>query len=185
MNQYGTRARDHWMVHAPHRVAAMEDPVAFFTQLGEEIQAQVTQLATRLEADRVWGLENPGQREDNYLQEVSRRMTAHRIAEEVVMSQLAWIHDPSLPLDEARQEWEETRASDENLITWAERTLDSQYPQYSTDELEQKAIDWAIPMWFLEGLLAAEIPGQYAREHQEVLREAADVRFLHEVTGTP
>ena len=185
MNQYGARAMEHWRAHAPERVAAMEDPSWFFTQLGQEIQAQVTELSTRLENDRIWGLEKQSPREDNYLQEVSRRMTAHQIAEEVVMSQLAWIHDPSLPLDEARQEWEETRPADENLISWAERTQDSPYPQYSQVELEQKPLDWAIPMWFLEGLLAAEIPGQYAQEHQEVLRQAADVRFLREVTGTP
>ncbi|WP_246846537.1 hypothetical protein [Humibacter ginsenosidimutans] len=58
---------------------------------------------------------------------------------------------------------------------------DSPYPVHSTVELEEKAQDWTIPMWFLEGLMTAPIPRQYAQEHQEVLAEAANVRFLRQV----
>jgi hypothetical protein len=41
------------------------------------------------------------------------------------MAQLAWVAHSELPLTEAREEWEQTRASDENLITWAERIQDA------------------------------------------------------------
>ena len=51
----------------------------------------------------------------------------------------------------------------------------------STVDLEQKAKDWAVPTWFLEGLVEAEIPRQYLEEHQSLLAEAATIRFLREV----
>jgi hypothetical protein len=108
-------------------------------------------------------------------------MTALRIAEEVVMQQLAWVADPSLPLDEARQEWNQTTPNDENLITWAERMQDAPDLMPSTVDLEQKAKDWAVPVWFLEGLVEAEIPRRYLEEHQSLLAEAASMRFLREV----
>lgn len=183
MNRYGVRFREAWTVRAPEHLAMLTDPVGFFTALGLEVQGQVSDLAARLEADpAVWGLSTTPFSEQTYVQQVSRRQTAVRMAEEVVMSQqLAWIPDPSLSLPEAREEWEQTRPADENLIVWAERMQDSPYPVHSTVELEQKAKVWAVPLWFLEGLTAAEIPRQYAREHQEVLAEAANVRFLRQV----
>ena len=86
-----------------------------------------------------------------------------------------------LSLDEAREEWEQTRPSDENLVTWAERMQDAPDLMPSTVDLEQKAKDWAVPTWFLEGLVEAEIPRQYLEEHQSLLAEAATIRFLREV----
>lgn len=183
MNQYGRKAQEHWSVHAPNRIEEMDDPEAFFTRLGLEISGQINDLARHLEANPELTVATVRSSRENgrYLQEVARRMTARRIAEEVVMNQMVWIHDPSLPLDEARQEWEETRASDESLISWAERIQDAPDLMPATVDLEEKAKDWAVPVWFLEGLAMAEIPGQYAREHQEILTEAANVRFLREV----
>lgn len=181
MNQYGARALEHWTRYAPDLVAALEDRKAFFTDLGAEIAGQVSDLAARLEASPALLLEMTRSSEQNYVKDVARRMTARRIAEEVVMNQLAWVHDPSLPLDQAREEWEQTRPSDENLIAWAERAQDSPYPMFSTAELEDKATEWALPVGFLEDLLAAEIPRQYLEAHAEMLAEAATIRFLREV----
>ena len=95
--------------------------------------------------------------------------------------QLTWIHDPALPIEQAREEWDQTRPMDEALIAWAERMQDSPYPVYSTAELEDKAEEWAVPLRFLEELIEAEIPEQYARANQAVLAEAANIRFLREV----
>ncbi|MGN6035886.1 hypothetical protein ACP6NG_10920 [Brevibacterium casei] len=181
MNKYGLRAMQHWKTHAPKRFQSLADPIGFFTDLGTEAQAQVSDLARRIETTPALMLAKPRSSEENYLQEVSRRMTALRIAEEVVMQQLAWISDPSLPLDEARQEWNQTSANDENLIMWAERMQDAPDLMPSTVDLEQKAKDWAVPPWFLEGLVEAEIPRQYMDEHQSLLEEAATIRFLREV----
>lgn len=184
MNEYGKKALEHWRRYAPQRVERMDDPETFFSDLGLEISGQISDLARQLEANSDLSLAMAASSRETgsrYLPEVARRMTARRIAEEVVMDELVWIHDPSLPLDEARQEWEETRASDENLISWAERIQDAPDLMPATVDLEQKAKDWAVPTWFLEGLTSAEIPRQYANEHQEILAEAANVRFLREV----
>lgn len=184
VNHYGRTAQNHWAQHAPQQLQAIEEPERFFTEMGEEIATQISELTAHLETIPSLSVETAGSLGDNggsYVDQVASKMTARRIAEEVVMNQMVWIRDPSLSLPEARQEWEETRAADENLISWAERIQDSPYPVHSTVELEQKAMDWAVPLWFLEGLLAAEIPAQYAREHQQVLTEAANHRFQREI----
>ena len=51
----------------------------------------------------------------------------------------------------------------------------------STVDLEQKAKDWAVPLWFLEGMVEAEIPRRSLEEHQSLRAEAATIRFLREV----
>ncbi|GAA1532679.1 hypothetical protein [Brevibacterium picturae] len=183
MNHYGRRALEHWRHHAPDRLAAIEDPERFFTDLGEQITAQIVELTTQMEAGDFSPLAMADSSRENgtYLQKVARRMTARRIAEEVVMDQLVWTHDPSLSMDEAREEWEQIRPADSNLVSWAERIQDSPDLAPTTAELEEKAKDWALPVWFLEGLITAEIPDQYAKENESVLEEAASVRFLREV----
>lgn len=98
------------------------------------------------------------------------------------MAQLVWIGDPELPLEQAREEWEQTRTSDDNLVTWAERMQDSPDLMPSTVELEQMAADWAVPVTFLEGLVATEPPRDYLRENEAVLQEAATIRFLRELS---
>ena len=181
MNKYGAQAMAHWKTHAPQRFQNLDDPTRFFTDLGQEAQGQISELARQIETTPASVLAKTASSEQTYLQDVARRMTALRIAEEVVMQQLAWVSDPSLPLDEAREEWEQTRPSDENLVTWAERMQDAPDLMPSTVDLEQKAKDWAVPTWFLEGLVEEEIPRQYLEEHQSLLAEAATIRFLREV----
>lgn len=180
MNRYGARVREQWAKHAPNRLAELEDPERFFTDLGAEIQGQVSDLAAKLEDNQSLMLETGRSSEQTYLQDMARRATARRIAE-VVMNQLAWISDPSLPLDQAREEWEQTRPSDENLVTWAERMQDASDLMPSTAELEDKAKEWAVPVEFLEGLVEAEIPRQYLESNRPLLAEAATIRFLREV----
>ncbi|MFT3859978.1 hypothetical protein [Micropruina sp.] len=181
MNKYGAQAMRHWKTHAPQRYQSLDDPIRFFTDLGREAQGQITELARQIETNRAGVLARTSSSRETYLTDVARRMTALRIAEEVVMQQLAWVTDPSLPLDEARQEWNQTSPNDENLIMWAERMQDAPDLMPSTVDLEQKAKDWAVPTWFLEGLVDAEIPRQYLNEHQPLLAEAATIRFLREV----
>lgn len=181
MNKYGTRALEHWRAHAPQRLARIENPARFFTDLGLEAQGQITELAQQIESSPALMLATTGSSRETYLQEVARRTTALRIADEVVMNQLAWTHDPALPLAEAREEWNQTTPNDENLIMWAERMQDAPDLLPSTVDLEQKAKDWAVPVWFLEGLVEAEIPRRYLEAHQSLLAEAATIRFLREV----
>ncbi len=173
MNKYGRMALSHWQATAPSRVAELTDPAAFFEALGQEMQAQVTNLASMLA-----GSDRQG---ETFLQKVARLTTAQRQAEEVAMSQLAWITDPSLPLDQAREEWEQTRPSDENLILWAERMQDCQDSMPSSVELEELAKKWALSVDFLLELVATEPPREYMRANQATLSEAATIRFFREL----
>lgn len=173
MNRYGMIAQRHWRTFAPTRVAALPDPTVFFTELGLQVQAQVNELAARLA-----GTDCPA---ETYWEKVARLQTARTTAEEVVMAQLVWINAPELPLDQAREEWEQTRPSDENLITWAERIQDCPDSMPSTVELEEMARTWALPVEFLHQLVASESPREYLRSHQTVLNEAATIRFLREL----
>lgn len=182
MNHYGSRAHQHWARQAPQRVARMEDPERFFTELGRQVQDQISDLTRQMETALAPTVARTGSLGENgdYLEGVARRMTAARIAEEVVMDQLVWIHDPSLSTDEARAEWDAIRPMNENLITWAETIQDDPQPP-ATVEIEDKAAEWAVPVWFLENLISAEIPRTYANQHQKLLEQAASVRFLREV----
>lgn len=173
MNKYGQMALLHWQATAPSRVAELTDPATFFEALGLEMQAQVTNLASMLA-----GSDRQG---ETFLQKVARLTAARKQAEEVVMSQLAWIADPSLPLDQAREEWEQTRPSDENLILWADRMQDSRDSMPSSVELEEMAKMWALPVEFLLELVATEPPREYMRANQATLSEAATIRFFREL----
>lgn len=181
MNKYGAQAMAHWKIHARERYELIENPKVFFTELGLQAQGQIIELARQIETTRPLLLAKTPSSSETYTKDVARRMTALRIAEEVVMQQLAWVTDPSLPLDEARQEWNQTSSNDENLIMWAERMQDAPDLMPSTVDLEQKAKDWAVPVWFLEGMVEAEIPRQYLEEHQSLMAEASTIRFLREV----
>ncbi|MGE3192532.1 MAG: hypothetical protein AB7L91_15300 [Dehalococcoidia bacterium] len=173
MNNYGQMALSHWEATFPNRVAELSDPTAFFETLGLEIQAQVTNLASILA-----GSDRQG---ETFMQKVARLTAARKQAEEVVMAQLAWITDPSLPLDQAREEWEQTRPSDENLILWAERMQDSPDSMPSSTDLEEMAKTWALPVEFLLGLAATEPPREYMKANQPALAEAATIRFFREL----
>ncbi|MEV1008365.1 hypothetical protein [Streptomyces sp. NPDC049881] len=44
LNQYGIEARAYWRRWLPQRYAALPDPIAFFTHLGEQVEQQVGDL---------------------------------------------------------------------------------------------------------------------------------------------
>ncbi len=81
MNQYGTIAREAWTLHAPRRMAELEDP-EFFEDLGEQIAAQVAriqdQLARSLPADL------------DYLERVGQMNAIRKQAEEVALQDLVY-----------------------------------------------------------------------------------------------
>lgn len=173
MNIYGRRAMKHWSRWAPNRMAAMEDPIWYFTQLGELVQAQVGDLA-RL-------LAGPDRRRETYSQKVARLRTATRQAEEVVMAQLAWDVAPELTLTEAREEWEQTRPMDESLIVWADQIQDCPDLMPSTAELEDKAKTWAVSPEFLTSLVEAESPRAFLAANAATMAEATSIRFMREI----
>ena len=173
MNKYGMQALNQWRQQRPSRLTALPDPGDYFTRLGLLIQAQVTDVALRLAG--------PDVPAETYLHKAARLTTARKVAEEVVMANLVWTGDPELPLDQAREEWVQTRPSDENLIAWAERIQDYPDSMPSSAELDEIAEKWAVSLDFLLGLLATEPPREYLLAHQAEFQEATTIRFLREV----
>ncbi|WP_215817425.1 hypothetical protein [Pimelobacter sp. 30-1] len=82
MNRYGLLAQAHWRTHAPTRYAALEDPAAYFTTLGETVAAQVASTQDRLEQGLPAELE--------YLDRVAQLRTLQRQAEELVLTDLVY-----------------------------------------------------------------------------------------------
>ncbi len=176
MNQYAAIAQRHWERYAPSLIAGLADASAFFRDLGLEVQRQVETLMASLA-----GLDSA---DETYPEKTARLQRARRTGEEVVMAELVWIKDPELPLDQAREEWEQTRASDESLIIWAERIQNFPDSMPSTDELEEMAKTWALSVEFLQELAATEPPGEYMQANQAALAEAATIRFCRELRRT-
>jgi hypothetical protein len=79
MNQYGAMAERHWRRWLPRRVAAMDDPSSFFSDLGEEVAEQIEDLLVELAGD-----DPPG---ETYLQKVGRLNMARLRAEELVLAE--------------------------------------------------------------------------------------------------
>lgn len=182
MTAYAASIRTHWEQHAPNRMKTLTSPQeteALFSEIGAQVQAEVSSLTEDITAMLV--AELPEARED-YLQTVAVMTTARRIAEEIAMThQLAWVHDPSMTLAEARQEWEDTRPMDESLSDLALKAQLSDYPIFSTEEMKEMAKEWAVPLDFLNQMFEAESPYRFMTDHQEVMDEAATIRFLREV----
>jgi hypothetical protein len=102
MNRYGRQAMRHWTQFDPERVAAIANPEAFFTTLGEEVMQEIETLARTLE-----GQDSPG---ESYLEKVARLNTARFTAEGEVLREMVLIPSPSEdedeePWDEATVEW--------------------------------------------------------------------------------
>jgi hypothetical protein len=172
VNHYGQMAMRWWQTHLPQQLAELDNPQEFFTNLGLEIAAEVTDLASLLAPAHLV-------RED-YLAEVARLASARKIAEEVMMNQLVWQTEPGLPLREARAEWASTTDSWEGLIVWADRYwINDETP--STVEIEDTATLWAVPTEFVEQMLESNPPRAYFDSHPEIIAEATAIRFLREV----
>ncbi|MEV4212585.1 hypothetical protein [Micromonospora sp. NPDC049662] len=45
MNQYGRRAQRYWQQHLPSQYAQIEDPTAFFDEMGQTLAQQIEDLA--------------------------------------------------------------------------------------------------------------------------------------------
>ena len=93
MNRYGAMAERHWRRWLPGRVAAMVDPVGFFSRLGREVEAQIEELAAELAGD-----DPPG---EGYLEKLGRLNMAWLRAEEVVLQERVLLPpEPGLEEDE-------------------------------------------------------------------------------------
>ncbi len=133
MNHYGTMARRHWERWLPERYSSIQEPVSFFSALGEETARQIADLTLDLAGD-----DPPG---EDYLVKVGRLNMARLQAEEIVLperillppepgaeqnqgeqdpdgrSEAAPAIQPGLPVivDRSHPSWEQVNAEQEDL----------------------------------------------------------------------
>lgn len=88
MNKYGRLAQTHWSRWLPTRYAQIPDPESFFTDLGEQIQEQVIEVADAMSSQQA--------PEQQYLARVGQLNMARLAAEEQVMAEMAYL-SPELP----------------------------------------------------------------------------------------
>ncbi len=123
MNHYGQLALEHCRRHRPSAYAAISAPAAYFSEVGDQVQAAVSELR-----DRLLGPTHPNESPHHYQQ---RGFQALRTAEELVMSDLVWLpaesevddeEDPALEADRRRlDDW--ARATNAAAQTWTEEDL--------------------------------------------------------------
>lgn len=101
MNSYARFAEQAWQTLAPARYQALEDPKAFFSDLGIQAQQMVMELATQLE-----GPDLPG---ETYFEKVGRLNAAKMQAEEIVRAELL------TPMSEAQEDDDDESIGDPYL----------------------------------------------------------------------
>lgn len=116
MNQYGRRAQQHWQEFRPGHIAAIDDPEAFFTELGADVRDEVR---TRWTAER---LSTPAVVGESYLERAGRLQQLRHEAEAEVLHELVLLpaeddvdlaDDPHLTESEAAEEqWREQHLHD-------------------------------------------------------------------------
>jgi len=110
MNKYGHQAMKHWQETDPTRYAAIPNPMEFFSTLGDQVLAQVTEVS-----DKLAGSDPPN---EQYMVKVARLNTARMQAEELVLTDLVWILEPEqdeapspfAEINERHQRWEDEEA---------------------------------------------------------------------------
>ncbi|MGP3950892.1 hypothetical protein [Streptomyces sp. 7N604] len=111
VNRYGRRAQRHWEEFRPHGVAGLDDPEAFFAQLGYDVQREVRSLWT---AERVAA---PVVEGESFLERAARFQQMRQEAESAVLRELVLLpaeddldqlDDPHLDSAEfAEERWRE------------------------------------------------------------------------------
>ncbi|MEU1076460.1 MULTISPECIES: hypothetical protein [unclassified Streptomyces] len=116
MNQYGRRAQQHWHEFRPGRISEIDDPEAFFTELGTDVQdeVRVRWTAGRLNVSSAVG--------ESFLERAGRLQQLRHDAEREVLRELVLLpaendvdlgDDPHLSEAEAAEEqWREQHLHD-------------------------------------------------------------------------
>ena len=128
MNQYGTTAQRHWARWLPERYAAIQDPVSFFSTLGEDVARQIADLTPELAGD-----DPPG---EDYLVKVGRLNMARLQAEEIILpEQILLPPEPGANQDTGDQD-EQTPASQQA----APLIVDRSHPPWEHVNAEQEEL---------------------------------------------
>jgi hypothetical protein len=80
VNKYGALAQKHWQRWLPKRYAALDNPEAFFTELGEHVSDEIATLS-----DALAGPDQPG---EDFMAKVGRLNMARFNAESDVIRQI-------------------------------------------------------------------------------------------------
>jgi hypothetical protein len=94
VNEYGSIAQRHWQRWRPARYAAIADPDAYFTDLGEQLAQEVADLWARMRAQAG---NPPG---EDYVARVGRLNALRKQAEEVVLTDLVLPPEPGAGEDD-------------------------------------------------------------------------------------
>lgn len=175
MNQYGRRAMKHWETFRPDAYQQLDNPQLYFTQMGETLATQISELATQIA-----GPDLPG---EDYLDKVSRLNSARARATEIVMADSEAYADPELD----REEWEATtQLHKDSLIDWAMK-MGEQIDEVAFHDLsyERAAADYQLPMWFLEGIAASDRPWAYLKTHSSTWDQSVEKRWKRDKTRPP
>lgn len=84
MNQYGAIFQKHWETYRPRETAALRDPEAFFTELGEQAAEEIEQLTETLHAQHQ-EQQPPG---NSFLANLGQRGNARMTAESTVLREM-------------------------------------------------------------------------------------------------
>jgi hypothetical protein len=95
-NHYGLLAWEHMARYLPERFAQIPDPATYFTQLGEQIAEEIEETQAALA-----GSSGP---EEDYFATRGRMRMAQLMAEEKVLSELAFLTPTEDPDDGPRDE---------------------------------------------------------------------------------
>jgi len=76
MNHYGEQAQRHWSLYLPASYSKLEDPARFFTDLGEQAEAEIEDRYLRYA-----GPETPGESAEDKQERLAQAM--NRASEEV------------------------------------------------------------------------------------------------------
>lgn len=106
MNRYGQILHRQWQIADPQMVASLNDPTEHFSQMGEQVEAEVQAMLPTLE-----GTDPAG---ETYLQKVGRLQAARATAEETVLAEFQPPSDSPEP-DEP-EDWDEM--SHDEQETW-------------------------------------------------------------------
>ena len=100
MDPYGVRALRYVQEHCPSRYAAIEDPVTFFSDLGDQIRDQVLALEETLGG--------PTLPDEDWMAGEGRRNMARLMAEERAFSELVYqaIPPEDLETEDPERVWE-------------------------------------------------------------------------------
>jgi hypothetical protein len=88
MNPWGRRAMEHWQTHLPDRYAALEDPVVYFTRLGEDAAARYLEIRDGM----LEGL-NPNDGSIDWASYQDKVAQADQTAREIVNTEMIYLPD--------------------------------------------------------------------------------------------